>query len=69
MAPPPDPKADLYGDRTELASEGAPVTPVVTPSDTWAEDPWDRTSHAREGAQIAHAGDEKIAIAHSASSQ
>ena len=58
-----DPK--LYGDRTELAHTPPRARPpsrgfepsgtpsAVTPSDTWSDDPWDRTSHAREGAQLA----------------
>lgn len=65
-----DPK--LYGDRTELAHSPPVRTPsrgfdpsgtpsVVTPSDTWSDDPWDRTSHAREGAQLARVIEQRAA--------
>lgn len=34
---------------------------TATPSDTWSDDPWDRTSHAREGAQLARALEQRLA--------
>jgi len=48
--------ADGYEDRTEMARTGeTPQKSSATPpgGDTWSDDPWDRTSHAREGAAIA----------------
>src|SRR5688572_26048086 len=70
----PDP--DAHDDRTELArSEDRPAdapvsgsddrrigkTPPGAASDTWSDDPWDRTSHAREGAQLSRLLEVRVA--------